>query len=128
MVDKSSDGRAADTSELGFGSSVTAKNEMDDEGREEEAEKELSSLSLWCVTIRLCIRCCCPIPIRCITMAMSTHSAEHLPPLPSPLHSTLLLLILLQFDDTCRQETGGGSGRCGMHIYRARQKGSGQVW
>ena len=89
MVDKSSDGRAADTSELGFGSSVTAKNEMDDEGREEEAEKELSSLSLWCVTIRLCIRCCCPIPIRCITMAMSTHSAEHLPPLPSPLCSPL---------------------------------------
>ena len=44
MVDKSSDGRAANTSELGFGSSVTAKNEMDDEGREEEAEKELSSL------------------------------------------------------------------------------------
>ena len=45
MVDKSSDGRAADTSELGFGSSVTAKNEMDDEGRDgEEAEKELSSL------------------------------------------------------------------------------------
>ena len=41
------------------------------------------------MTIRLCIRCCCPIPIRCITMAMSTHSAEHLPPLPTLLSSSL---------------------------------------